>query len=92
MAREYPRGPHWSADSRELIYRSGNQMVSARIAPGPSFGVTEQRVLFSAAEYDVYFDLFPNGDLLMIRKRPASETPMQLIMVDRWDSGLKARN
>ena len=25
------------------MFRSGNQMVSARIAPGPSFGVTEQR-------------------------------------------------
>jgi len=87
-----PSKPRWSRDSRELVYRSGDEMVSARIAPGASFAVTEQRVLFSAAGYEPSFDLFPNGDLLMVRRRPASETPMQLIMIDRWDSGLKQPN
>ncbi len=67
-------------------------MVSARIAAGTSFAVTEQRALFSATGYAPSFDLFPNGDLLMVPKGPASETPMQLIMIDRWDSGLKARD
>jgi hypothetical protein len=67
-------------------------MVSARIASGPSFAVAGQRALFSAAGYEPSFDLLPNGDLLMIRRRPTSETPMQLIMIDRWNSGLKSRD
>ena len=86
-----PSYPHWSRDSRELVYRSGTQMVSARIAPGASFAIAGQQVLFSAAHMAPSFDLFPNGDLLMIRNRPASESPMRLMMIDRWDSGLKPR-
>jgi serine/threonine-protein kinase len=84
-----PTSPRWSRDSREIVYRSGNRMVSARVAPGPSFAVTEQHVLFPAPDYEPSFDLFPNGDLLMIRKRPATGTQLQLIMVDRWNSGIR---
>jgi len=86
-----PANPRWSQDGRELVYRSGDQIVTASIAPGPSFAVIGQRVLFSAAGYDAPFDLFPNGDLLMIRQRPPSERPMHLIMIDRWNTGLEPR-
>jgi hypothetical protein len=84
-----PDSPRWSRDSRELVYRSGSRIVSARIAPGAAFAVTGQQVLFSAAGYAPSFDLFPNGDLLMIRQRPASEASLQLMMIDRWQSRLK---
>ena len=84
-----PDSPRWSRDSRELVYRSGSQIVSARVAPGAAFVVTRQQVLFPAAVYAPSFDLFPNGDLLMIRQRPASEASLQLMMIDRWQSRLK---
>jgi Tol biopolymer transport system component len=84
-----PTSHRWSRDSREIVYRSGNRMVSARVAPGPSFTVTEQHGLFPAPDDEPSFDLLPNGDLLMIRKRPITETPLQLIMIDRWNSGIR---
>jgi len=86
-----PANPRWSRDGRELVYRSGTLIVSAGIAPGPSFAVTGHRVFFPAADYGESFDLFPNGDLLMIRQRPPSERPMHLIMIDRWNAGLEPR-
>jgi Tol biopolymer transport system component len=87
-----PSNPRWSRDSRDLVNRSGTEIVAARVAPGAAFAVTGQQVLFSAAAYGPSFDLFPNGDLLMVRQRPASETSMQLMMIDRWQSGLKAHD
>jgi eukaryotic-like serine/threonine-protein kinase len=87
-----PDSPRWSRDSRELVYRSGSEIVAARVAPGAAFAITGQHVLFSAADYVPAFDIFPNGDLLMVRQRPASEASQQLMMIDRWQSGLKARD
>ncbi len=84
-----PTAASWSRDGRELVYRSGDVLVSARIVAGASFAIADQRVLLNVKDYAPSFDLLPDGDFLMIRNRTTSSGASRLMMMDRWDSGLR---
>jgi len=53
--------PVWAHNGRELFFRSGDSLMTAAVAPGPTFGVTGRRLLFTSGflsgdgfrEYDV---------------------------------------
>lgn len=77
----------WSRDGRELLYRAGDVLVSARVIPGASFAIADQRVLLNVKDYAPSFDLLQDGDLLMIRTRSSSSGSSRLMMMDRWNSG-----
>jgi serine/threonine-protein kinase len=79
----------WSRDGRELLYRAGDVLVSARVVAGASFGIADQRVLLNVKDYAPSFDLLPNGDFLMIRNRATSSGASRLMMMDRWNSGMR---
>lgn len=54
--------PKWSRNGRELFFRSGNRMMAAPVAPGPTFTAGTPRVLFEgqyAPPYDVTPDEVP---------------------------------
>jgi eukaryotic-like serine/threonine-protein kinase len=69
--------PNWSADGRELFYRSEGQLMAVGIGAGPVFAMGAHRVLFDGV-YDMRsdtglsYDVAPDGEhFLMIR--PASD-------------------
>jgi serine/threonine-protein kinase len=90
--------PVWSRSGRQLYYLNGkNEMVSADIRPGTTFGVGEQRALFSAAPF---LGLGPvpsfvvTGDdrrFLMLREGEAAQES-QLIVALHWLDGLKEKS
>ena len=84
-----PAVASWSRDGRELVYRAGDVLVSARVIAGASFAIADQRVLLNVKDYAPAFDLLPNGDFLMIRNRATSSGASRLMMMDRWDSGMR---
>src|SRR5436305_995673 len=53
--------PAWAHSGRELFFRSGDSLMTAAVAPGPTFAVTGRRLLFTGSfisgvdyrEYDV---------------------------------------
>jgi serine/threonine-protein kinase len=52
VSREGGGEPTWSRSGREIFYRNAaGDLVAARIAPGPTFRVESERVLFSTREY-----------------------------------------
>ena len=76
--------PVWAKRSHELFFRSGDQLHSASVTPGPALDVSAPTLLFelpfehsmvgqntySAAEYDVA----PEGDrFLVVSERPTTE-------------------
>jgi hypothetical protein len=78
--------PRWSRDGRELFYVSRDSLVAARIAPGESFAIAEQRMLFPMGPY-TGFDVLPGGGFLMIRSRPVDPRAQRLMLLEHWNAG-----
>jgi hypothetical protein len=90
--------PVWGRTGRELFYvDADNQMVAARIQPGPNFVVAERSVLFTLGsdllfrqdeQYPLY-DLTPDDrQFVMLRGVNLEVTAPELILVENWAEGL----
>ncbi len=77
------------------IYRnSADELVLVEVTTEPTFGVGQQRVLFSAAEYlsdfnHVLYDLTPD-DRRFVMLRGIEADAGELIWVQNWFEELKA--
>lgn len=70
------RDPRWGRDGNELFYRSGPDVVRARLVPEPALAVAERTTLFSAP-YDIEsgWDVHPGGQrFLFVEARQDSAT------------------
>ena len=76
--------PRWSRDGRELFYVSRDSLMSAQVASNPDFTVKSRRALFSMSPFGDDFDLFPNGELLMLERRRFADTRMKIVFVRDW--------
>jgi serine/threonine-protein kinase len=90
--------PVWGRTGRELFYvDADNQMVAARIQPGPDFVVAERTVLFTLGsdllfrqdeQYPLY-DVTPDDrQFVMLRGVNLEVTAPELILVENWAAGL----
>jgi serine/threonine-protein kinase len=88
--------PVWSHNGRELFYRNGaGDFVAATVAPGPSFRVASERVLFSARDYVVdnrnrNYAVSPD-DRSFLFVRPVAGARSQMIVVMNWFAELNAK-
>ena len=84
--------PIWSRDGTQLFYRTGRQMMSARIERTPTFRVVSRTPLFEGdylaspnyAQYDVARD----GRFLMLQPTGAST---QITVLVNWPQTLSAK-
>ena len=94
--------PVWSPDGQELFYRGESDLMAARIESEASFAAGSPQPLFSLVDYDMQgvvraFDVAPDGDRFMLRKRDAvSETSgvdsfSGVILMQHWFEELKER-
>jgi Tol biopolymer transport system component len=87
--------PVWSADGRELFYRSGDGFViSATIAETPALDVVRKDSLFVDAymrsNVRANFDVFPNGkEFVFVQTTGGGER--SLWGIARWSQGLSLR-
>ena len=88
--------PMWAHNGRELFYRnSADELVLVEVTTEPTFGVGQQRVLFSAADYlsdfnHVLYDLTPD-DQRFVMLRETEATTGELIWVQNWFEELKEK-
>ncbi len=89
--------PAWSKSGRQLYYINGkNEMVAADIRVGATFGVGEQRVLFSAAPFlrlGPVPSFLVSGDdrrFLMLREGESAQES-ELIVALHWLDGLEGK-
>lgn len=66
--------PMWSRDGRELLYRAGSQLVSARLTFAPDPGILDRKVLFDVSEFDAAgphanYDVSPDGSWFVFARR-----------------------
>ena len=84
--------PVWSADGRQLYYRTQGYMMRATIARGSEMTVTRRDTLFKddfVQHNMTNYDVFPGGkELLMIRAHP---NPVHAGIVLNWPELLRQR-
>jgi len=82
--------PVWSADGREIFYRSETRMMSVPITPGARFEMGVPRVLFDGAyrmrsDTNISYDVGPRADrFLMIRPAAAAGPNAGIRIVLNW--------
>jgi eukaryotic-like serine/threonine-protein kinase len=79
VSTEGASDPVWSRDGRELYFRTtrlvpSGDMMAAAVTTTPKLAVAAARTLFSAEDYSgppnrQLYDVFPNGDFLMLAAR-----------------------
>ena len=94
--------PAWSHDGHELFYRGRlrdtRSMMAAQVATTPKLAVPNVRALFpltnlfSENPARTWYDVFPNGDFLMLAERAdTTKVHMPLVVRLNWASSLERR-
>jgi serine/threonine-protein kinase len=97
--RVSPDGGHdavWSRDGKELFYRNGLKILSARVVPVATFRVEAPRVLFEGGfdspSSERAYDVASDGRFVMIENEPNDNTTSaSIVVVLNWSKELKAR-
>ena len=83
--------PHWSADGRELFYRSGTRLMAAAVRTRPDFAVNGAPQLLFSGPFDFSqgsnWSPSPDGTFIMVKADPT--TGRQLRVVFNWFEELK---
>jgi len=85
--------PRWSRNGRELFFKSGGQLMSVPVPPGPAFLPGDPRPLFSVAGFRAarnrpQYDVAPDGRFVMIRQ---SGRVSGVVYAEHWFGELLAR-
>ena len=84
----------WSGDGKEIFYRNGLKMLSARVVPGAAFRVDSPRVLFERESYapssaSRMYDVAPNGRFVMTENEPNDYTTRaSIVVILNWSQEL----
>ena len=85
----------WSRDGKELFYRNGLKILSARVVPGVTFRVEAPRALFEGGfdpGSERAYDVAPDGRFVMIENEPNDNTTSaSIVVVLNWTEELKQR-
>ena len=85
--------PMWSANGRELFYRSGERMMSADLSPGGA-SPAPPRVLFEGVFERLpwglrNYDVSPDGERFLMLKSRVSGQPQRIVLVQHMDEELQ---
>ncbi len=87
------RHPRWSPKGDELLYTSGNRVMTTKVAPGEEFSAGRPIVVTTPDYYGgsvPNYDITPDGRRLLMVKRPPPPPPTRrLIVVQNWTTELK---
>ena len=91
--------PVWAHSGRELFYKSGGNLMSARVVPDTTFVIGERRVLFSIQGYSApynqhqLYDVTPDDQRFVMIRLVGGEADndTELIVVENFFEELKAK-
>jgi Tol biopolymer transport system component len=87
----------WAPSGRELFFRKGNQILSVLVQAERTLTVSTPRVLFEDASYpldavgNANYDVFPDGQRLVIVQGSATAPEPRVVLVLNWFEELKQR-
>jgi Tol biopolymer transport system component len=82
--------PRWGTGGREIVFSAGDSVYAVPVQGGQTFTAGVQRALIGLKGFRNSFDLFPNGDLLMLRERSTAGATT-LTMIENWRAALRGR-
>jgi serine/threonine-protein kinase len=78
--------PRWTRRGRELVYRSGQQMMAVTVDPATG-ELGAPAVLFTGdfmVSSEWGFDVTPDGERFLMLQRPPGTEPRQIVVVTNW--------
>ena len=96
VSRDGGNEPRWAHSGRELFYKSGNQLMSVDVTPGPSLTIGTPRPLFSLSEYRfarnrAQYDVAPDDKHFVMIKDLGGNTRGDAVYVENWFKELLAK-
>ncbi len=79
--------PRWGTGGREIVFTAGDSVYAVPVQGGQTFTAGSRRALVGLKGFRASFDLFPNGDLLMLRERSTAGATT-LTMIENWRAAL----
>jgi serine/threonine protein kinase len=88
--------PRWSRSGRELFFKSGGQLMSVAVTPGPVPAFGTPRPLFGVAGYRgarnrQQYDVAPGDQRFLMIRNLESEVSREAVYVENWFTELKAK-
>jgi serine/threonine-protein kinase len=88
--------PRWSRSGRELFFKSGGQLVSVPVTPGPVPAFGAPRPLFAVAGYRgarnrQQYDVAPGDQRFLMIRNLASDAATEAVYVENWFTELQAK-
>jgi dipeptidyl aminopeptidase/acylaminoacyl peptidase len=83
--------PVWSHDGRELYFVSGDALMVVEVDMKGVFRAGPPRRLFSgpfalSIPTSRNYDVGPDGRFVMVKPKPASTTPREMVVLDGWEA------
>jgi len=93
ISDDFGEEPVWSADGKELFYRSGDRWMVVSISTEPEFAAGTPRVLFEGLYFNapgVSYDVAPDGQhFLVLQPEYDSSQVREIHVVTNWFEELK---
>ena len=79
--------PRWTRGGRELVYRSGQRMMSVAVNPVSGELGTPTELFsgaFATSTFGSNYDVTPDGERFLMLRRPPGTEPRQVVVVTNW--------
>jgi dipeptidyl aminopeptidase/acylaminoacyl peptidase len=96
VSREGGAEPRWAHSGRELFYRSGRQLMSVAVTPGPTLVLDSPRPLFSVAQYrsganHQQYDVAPDDRHFVMIRQISDPASRGIVYMENWSEELRAK-
>jgi hypothetical protein len=87
--------PLWSADGREIHYRSATDMMAVTVQTAPTLELGQPVALFSLGDYvlpgtrGIKYEVAPDGRFLLLKDSGGGLSQDQVVLVQHWTEELK---
>ena len=87
--------PLWSADGREIYYRSATDMMAVKIRTSPTLELGRPEVLFSLSDYvlpgtrGIKYEVGPDGRFLLLKDSGSGRSQDRVVLVQNWTDEVK---
>ena len=86
--------PLWSADGREIHYRSATDMMAVKVQTSPTLTLSQPEVLFSLGDYvlpgtrGIKYEVAPDGRFLLLKDSGGGLSQDRVVLVQHWTEEL----
>jgi eukaryotic-like serine/threonine-protein kinase len=87
--------PLWSADGREIYYRSATDMMAVQVRTSPTLDLGRPEALFSLSDFvlpgtrGIKYEVGPDGRFLLLKDSGGGRSQDRVVLVQNWTEDVK---